>query len=94
METLLNRFRDADDLLEPIGQTRPLSELELMEPTHSATIEFLGSPGSDFRLELYLKRIARAGEVEIKGHRWFKARHGEDKTLRMPLQLAMIDFGR
>ncbi|KAJ5880913.1 uncharacterized protein N7473_011966 [Penicillium subrubescens] len=94
METLLNRFRDADDLLEPIGQTRPLSELELMEPTHSATIEFLGSPGSDFRLELYLKRIARAGEVEIKGHRWFKARHGEDKTLRMPLQLAMVDFGR
>lgn len=63
-----------------------------MEPAHSATIEFARSPGSDFRLELYLKRIAHAGEVEIKGHRWFKARRGEDKTLRMPLQLAMVDF--
>lgn len=93
-EVLLKRFRRADDLLEPIGQMRPLSELELMEPTHSAIIEFIGSPGSDFRLELYLKRIARAREVEIKGHRWFKARHGEDKTLRIPLQLAMVDFAR
>jgi hypothetical protein len=57
METLLKRFRNADDLLEPIGQTRPLNELELMEPTHSATIKLIGIPGSDFRLELYLTRV-------------------------------------
>lgn len=89
---MLDRFRRAGDLLEPIGQVRPLDELEFMEPTHSATIEFAGNTGSDLRLELYLKRIARAGEVEVKGHRWFKAHRGEEKTLRMPLQLAMVDF--
>lgn len=92
-DDLLDRLRQADDLLEPFGQVRPLNELEFMEPTHSATIEFT-QDNSDFRLELYLKRISRAGEVEIKGHRWFKARRGEDKTLRMPLQLAMVDFAR
>lgn len=89
---MLDRFRHAGDLLEPIGQVRPLDELEFMEPTHSATIEFAGNTGPDLRLELYLKRIARAGEGEVKGHRWFKARRGEDKALRMPLQLAMVDF--
>ncbi|KAJ5368041.1 uncharacterized protein N7496_007801 [Penicillium cataractarum] len=46
------------------GQVRSLNELEFMEPIHSATIEFTRD-NSNFRLELYLKRISRAGEVEI-----------------------------
>jgi hypothetical protein len=91
---MLNRLRRADELLEPIGQVQPLHKLEFMEPNHSATIEFDKSLGYEFRLELYLKRITRAGEVEIKGHRWFKAYPDEDKTLRMPLQLAMVDFAK
>ncbi|EPS32262.1 hypothetical protein PDE_07222 [Penicillium oxalicum 114-2] len=91
---MLQRFRCADDLLEPISQERRLHELELMEPTHSAIVEVVKGPYSQLRLELYLNRIGSTGEIETKGHRWFRTCPGEEQSLTTPLQLVMIDFYR
>lgn len=82
------------DFLSPMNRATTLSDLLSWQPVYSASFEFFTKTADLIRLEVLFEKKKGSCEAEIKGHSWSKARRGNDFSLRLPLQIGVIDFAK
>ncbi|KAJ5689880.1 hypothetical protein N7462_004272 [Penicillium macrosclerotiorum] len=91
---LFSRLQKAEELIESLDPSISLNSLAEMEPTLSVGFEFSSKADTILHLEIDFAKASGSHEIEVSGRRWLKTSGGDDKTCRMPLQLAMIDFAK
>lgn len=91
---LLRRCSTAEGFLEPITPMLKLDSVLTWDPVFSASFQFFSKSERPVRLEVIFKSTPGSREMEIESHSWSKARDGDDFSLRLPLQIGVIDFAK